>query len=41
MIFCSPKMPRLKLEIKSKIIQLFNEKWPISDIIDVTEVPGS
>ena len=34
-------MPRLSLEIKSKILQLFKEKWPISDIIDLTEVPKS
>ena len=33
-------MPRLSLEIKSKI-QLFKGKWPVSDILDLTEFPKS
>ena len=31
----------MSLETKSKIVQLFKEKWPVSGIIDLTEVPKS
>ena len=40
-LFCLPKMPRLSLKVKSKTIQLFKEKWPVSYVIDLTEVPKS